>query len=305
MELNRAEIITALVTPFDSQNHLDLTVLEHLTKHLVQTGSQGFVIGGTTGETPTLTHAEKLTLYQEFSQFVPTDLPVIAGCGTNNTQETLEFINEVAQIKRIDYALVVVPYYNKPDQDGMKAHFEYLNEHSKLPMIIYNIPGRTGVKMEKETIVELAQLEKIVGIKQCGPLEDLRYILEKTKNFAVFTGEDAQALAAKELGATGVISVAAHLYGQEMAKMYRLLATGEVSKAKNLQEKLLPKMQALFMYPSPSPVKAVLQAQGFAVGGLRLPLVALNEEKRANLAQALGLAKDALEHELSLELEVK
>ena len=106
MELNQAEIITALVTPFDSQNHLDLTVLKHLTKHLVQTGSQGFVIGGTTGETPTLTHAEKLTLYQKFSQFVPADLPVIAGCGTNNTQATLEFINEVAQIEQIGRAHV-------------------------------------------------------------------------------------------------------------------------------------------------------------------------------------------------------
>lgn len=305
MELKQAEIITALVTPFDTQNKLDFSVLEALTEHLVTTGSRGFVIGGTTGETPTLTHAEKLALYQNFSRIVPAGLPVIAGCGTNNTQETLEFINEVALIERIDYALVVVPYYNKPDQDGMKAHFKYLNKYAKLPLIIYNIPGRTGVKMEKETIVELAHLENIVGIKQCGPLEELAYILEKTEDFAVFTGEDAQALAAKKLGATGVISVASHLYGKEMATMYHLLATNKVDRAEQLQAQLLPKMQALFMYPSPSPVKAVLNAQGFAVGALRLPLLALNKEKKVHLAQALGLAKDALEHKLSLELEVK
>lgn len=294
MKLTEAQLITAIVTPFDRNDQIDFEVLKNLTAHLLETGSQCFVIGGTTGETPTLSRTEQLELYQNFAKIIDHRVPVIAGCGSNNTKETLRLINEVAKIDGIDYALTVVPYYNKPDQDGMKAHFEYLAKNANLPLIIYNIPGRTGVKMEKETVVELAKLENIVGIKQCADLTELAYIIENTHDFAVYTGEDSQALAAKTLGANGVISVASHLYGKEISAMYHALATGELAKAGQLQRELTPKMQALFMYPSPSPVKAVLNAQGFAVGQTRLPIVSLDEVKKQKLAQALGLAKDAL-----------
>lgn len=304
MNLAQAQIITAIVTPFTSTGEIDHLALEKLTAHLLENGSQGFVIGGTTGETPTLTHDEKIELYKKFAQFIDGKVPVIAGCGTNNTKESLAFINEVAEISGIDHALTVVPYYNKPDQDGLKAHFRYLAKNAKLPLIIYNIPGRTGVKMEKETVVELAKEPNIAGIKQCASLEELAYIIEQTKelDFSVYTGEDGQALAAKTLGANGVVSVASHLYGPQMEAMYEKLAHGDVAGAGALQRWLTPRMQALFMYPSPSPVKACLNAQGFNVGGLHLPLLELDHAKKQKLAQALLLPKDALEHKLPLDL---
>ena len=161
--LQDADLLTAIVTPFDSDNHINIDSLKTLTEHLLAGGSNGFVIGGTTGETPTLSHDEKLALYQEFGQIIAGRVPVIAGTGSNNTQETIDFTNEVAAIDGIDYALVVVPPYNKPNQRGMLAHFTAVADQVKIPIIIYNIPGRTGVKMDAQTVVELSQHPNIAG----------------------------------------------------------------------------------------------------------------------------------------------
>lgn len=303
MDLKEADLLTAIVTPFDDHGEIDFASLEKLTNHLIEQGSNGFVIGGTTGETPTLSHDEKIKLYQKFGQIVAGRVPVIAGTGSNNTAETIAFTNEVAKIPGIDYALVVVPPYNKPNQRSMIAHFKEVSENVSLPIIIYNIPGRTGVKMERETIVELSQLPNIKGIKQCASLEELEYVVDHSDDdFAVFTGEDAQALTARVLGANGVISVASHSYAKQMRAMYDALYAGNWQKAGKLQRWLTPRMAALFMYPSPSPVKAVLAAQGFQMGGCRLPLVALNKEEKIKLAQNLGLDGDALLGELPLDL---
>lgn len=298
-----ADLLTAIVTPFDENKKIDFASLEKLVNHLIEQGCNGFVVGGTTGETPTLTHDEKIALYQHFGQIVDGRVPVIAGTGSNNTAETIAFTNEVAEIKGIDYALVVVPPYNKPNQRSMIAHFTAVNDQVKMPFLIYNIPGRTGVKMEKETVVELSHLKNIKGIKQCASLEELEYIIEhKDTDFQVFTGEDTQALTARLLGANGVVSVATHLYTKEMRQMYDALYEGNYPEAAKIQRWLTPKMQALFMYPSPSPVKAVLNAQGFSVGGCRLPLVSLNDEEKTTLAQHLGLAEHALMQKLPLDL---
>lgn len=303
VDLQQADLLTAIVTPFDDNNEIDFASLEKLTNYLIDQGSNGFVIGGTTGETPTLSHDEKIELYQKFGQIVAGRVPVIAGTGSNNTAETIAFTNEVAKIPGIDYALVVVPPYNKPNQRSMIAHFKAVSENVSLPIIIYNIPGRTGVKMQQETIVELSHLSNIKGIKQCASLEELEYIVDHTSDdFAVFTGEDAQALTARVLGANGVISVASHSYAKQMRSMYDALYKGNWQKAGKLQRWLTPRMAALFMYPSPSPVKALLSAQGFQMGGCRLPLVALNKEEKINLAQGLGLNRDALLGELPLDL---
>ena len=303
VNLTDADLVTAIVTPFDENKKIDFASLKKLTNHLIDLGCNGFVIGGTTGETPTLTHDEKIELYQKFGQIVDGRAVVIAGTGSNNTAETIKFTNEVAEISGIDYALVVVPPYNKPNQRSMVAHFSAVNDQTKMPILIYNIPGRTGVKMEKETIVQLSHLKNIKGIKQCASLEELEYIIEnKDDDFEVFTGEDTQALPARLLGATGVISVASHIYTKEMRQMFDSLYAGNYPKAAKIQRWLTPRMQALFMYPSPSPVKAVLNAQGFSTGGCRLPLVSLNNEEKVALAQNLGLADDALSHELTLGL---
>lgn len=306
MKLTRlidTDLLTALVTPFDENEEIDYDSLKKLTNYLISQGTNGFVIGGTTGETPTLSHDEKIELYTKFGEIVNGRVPVIAGTGSNNTAETIAFTNEVAKIKGIDYALVVVPPYNKPNQRSMVAHFTAVAENVDLPILIYNIPGRVGVKMNQETVVQLSHIENIKGIKQCASLEELEYIIDhKDNDFQVFTGEDSQALTARLLGANGVVSVASHIYSKQMREMYDDLYAGNYPEAARLQRWLTPRMAALFMYPSPSPVKAVLNAQGFKTGDCRLPLVSLNEEEKVTLAQHLGLKDDALMHELPLDL---
>ncbi|BDR61188.1 4-hydroxy-tetrahydrodipicolinate synthase [Lactobacillus xylocopicola] len=300
-----ADLLTAIITPFNEKGEIDYPGLKQLVEHLLATGSRGFVIGGTTGETATMTHDEKIALYTKFVQLVGGRVPVIAGTGSNDTAQTVAFTREVSAIPGIDLALVVAPYYNKPNQRGLKAHFEAVASQSKVPLMIYNIPGRTGVKIAKETLVALADNPQIAGVKQCGELEDLEYIVEHVaSDFLVYTGEDQQSLAARVLGARGVISVASHVYGRAMRAMYDDLYRGDFQAAGTLQRRLVPKMAALFMYPSPSPVKAVLNAQGLAAGGCRLPITALNEAEKKQLAVHLGLNESALLYELPLELGV-
>ena len=302
---DKADLMTAIITPFNKEGKVDYPGLKELTEHLINTGSNGFVIGGTTGETATMTHDEKIELYTKFAQIIAGRVPVIAGTGSNNTAQTVAFTQEVGQIPGIDMALVVAPYYNKPNQRGITAHFETVAANSPVPIIIYNIPGRTGIKISKETLVDLSHNPKIAGVKQCTDLEDLEYIVEHAaSDFLVYTGEDLQSLTAKVLGAKGVISVASHVYGSAMREMYDDLDQGQIAAAGKLQRRLMPKMQALFMYPSPSPVKAVLNAQGLPAGGCRLPIVDLNEAEKRQLAVHLGLADSALLHKLPLELGV-
>ena len=304
MKLADADLLTAIITPFNDNNEIDFDALEKLTNYLIEQGSNGFVIGGTTGETPELSHDEKIELYTKFGQIVNGRVPVIAGTGSNNTKETISFTNEVGKIDGIDYALVVVPPYNKPNQRGMKAHFTTVADNVNIPIIIYNIPGRTGSKMYQETICELSHHDNIAGVKQCASLEEMEYVIDhKADDFCVFSGEDAQALTARVLGANGVISVASHSYTPQMRTMYDALYKGDYQSAAKLQRWLTPKMAALFMFPSPSPVKALLNAQGFNVGGCRMPIMTLNDDEKAQLAVALDLPKDALNGKLPLNLE--
>ena len=303
MDLKAADLMVAIVTPFTEANEINYPALDQLTEHLLANGANGFVIGGTTGETPTLSHDEKLALYRHFGALVAGRVPVIAGTGSNNTAETIAFTNEVATIDGIDAALVVVPPYNKPNQRGMLAHFTAVADAVELPIMIYNIPGRTGVKMEVATLLQLAQHPQIVGVKQCASLPEMQALIEHAPaDFAIFSGEDEQALVTKVLGGAGVISVAGHVYITQLRAMYDALAQGDVSKAGQLQRWLTPRMAALFMYPSPSPVKAVLNAQGFAVGGCRLPIVTLNDAEKQELATALQLPASALTDQLPLDL---
>ncbi|ANZ57668.1 4-hydroxy-tetrahydrodipicolinate synthase [Fructilactobacillus lindneri] len=282
------DIITALVTPFDCHNQINYDALQKLVDRLLREGGNGFLIGGTTGETPTLTHDEKINLYQHFVKIVAGRAPIIAGTGSNSTAATIEFTQEVSKIDGIDAALVVVPYYNKPDQVGMKAHFKAVADASDLPIIMYNIPGRTGVTMDVETIVELSQYPNIVGVKQCGTMPEFEELVEKTPtDFLVYTGEDPQALFTRTVGGSGVISVASHLYMPEMREMFDAMGH-YLTRAGQLQRYLTPKMQALFMYPSPSPVKFMLSRNGLNVGGCRLPITNLNESEQHKLLQALG-----------------
>ena len=299
--MQRAELITAIVTPFNDRDEIDYDSMQRLVDHLIDQGTDGFVVGATTGEGPTLSHDEKITLYTRFVAMVHGRALVIANSGSNNTRETTDFTHEVGGIAGIDATLVVVPYYNKPDQDGMIAHYTTVAASAQKPIIIYNIPGRTGVNMLPETVATLAQNPMIQGIKQCGSLAALSDIIDRTKHdaFNVWTGEDAQALTIKTLGGMGVISVASHLYAHSIREMYRALDRGDITTVAALQLQLLPKMAALFHFPSPAPTKAALNALGFKVGSPRLPLLPLTAAQQQELAHLLGVSElSAIEAEV-------
>lgn len=299
--MQRAELITAIVTPFNDRDEIDYAVMQRLVDHLIAEGTDGFVVGATTGEGPTLSHDEKITLYTRFVDIVHGRALVIANSGSNNTRETVDFTHEVGGIAGIDATLVVVPYYNKPDQNGMIAHYTAVAANAQKPIIIYNIPGRTGVEMLPETVATLAQNPMIQGIKQCGSLAALSDIIDRTKHdaFSVWTGEDAQALTIKTLGGMGVISVASHLYAHSIREMYAALDRGDITTVAALQRQLLPKMAALFHFPSPAPTKAALNALGFNVGSPRLPILPLTAKQQQELARLLGVPElSAIEAEV-------
>ncbi|MCZ2492442.1 4-hydroxy-tetrahydrodipicolinate synthase [Dellaglioa carnosa] len=284
------DIMTAMVTPFNDQNQVDNDRLKKLIEHLILTGSKGILVNGTTGESPTLSEEEKISLIKETVSLVNGRVPIMAGTGSNNTMETIQFTNEVANIPGVDAALVVVPYYNKPNQKGMIAHFETIASATELPIFIYNIPGRTGVTMSVETIVKLSANERIVGIKDCTGSENLSIIIEQTPDdFFVYTGEDTDSLTAKVLGANGVISVASHIFGNEMTKMYRALNEGNIKLAGDIQRELTPKMVALFALPSPGPAKAALNYRGIHVGDCRLPIQSLTKDETKQLIETLKI----------------
>lgn len=284
MNIQRARIITAMVTPFNQENKVDGKKLEKFIEYLISTGTEGIVVGGTTGESPTLSHDEKLNLYQKTVEYVAGRVPIIAGTGTNNTAETILFTQEVEKIKGIDAALVVTPYYNKPNQAGLYAHFEAVANSTSLPVVIYNVPGRTSVSIDPETTVRLSAINNIVGIKECAGLDAMSHIITHTsEDFLVYTGEDNLALPAKAIGANGVVSVASQVFGKEMSQMYNALESGQMKQAANISANLLPKMDSLFSVPSPAPTKFVLNHNGVDVGGLRLPLVECTSEEKESI----------------------
>lgn len=290
MDLKNSHIMTAMVTPFGKDGNVDYELLKKLIDHLLSTGTDGILVSGTTGEGPTLTEEEKIELIEETVEYVAGRVPVVAGTGSNNTKATIEYTNKVAKIDGVDAALVVVPYYNKPDQAGMIAHFTAVADNVDLPIVMYNIPGRTGVTMEVKTIAELSKHQNIIGIKDCTGIVNMAEIVANTPNdFLAFTGEDADALAARNVGAQGVISVASHLFGKEISQMYAANSKGDNEIAGELMRDLTPKMKALFSHPSPSPVKAALNHVGIEVGGCRLPILALDDAQASVLFNQLGI----------------
>ncbi|WP_439819225.1 4-hydroxy-tetrahydrodipicolinate synthase [Weissella paramesenteroides] len=281
-------LITAIITPFTDENTIDYQALDSLTERLIAEGTQGFVIGGTTGESPTLTHDEKISLYAYFAAKVGDRGPVIANVGDNNTAHSVALAKEVSAITGIDAVLAVTPYYSKPNQKGMIAHFQAIADASNVPVMIYNIPGRTVVGLTNESVLTLAEHPNINAVKQVTSIDDLAYLVAHApEGFKVYTGEDSQTLAAKAVGAAGTISVAAHLYSKEMTDLFQALAAGDVVKAGEKQRWLTPRMLALFSYPSPAPVKAVLAHQGEVQNVTRLPILPLDESETADVLAQL------------------
>ena len=279
-QLENAHIITALVTPFKADGEINFAALPKLIEHLLAHHTQGLVLAGTTGESPTLTHDEELALFKAVQEIVAGRVPLIAGIGTNDTRDSIIFTKEVAEFGGFAAGLAVVPYYNKPSQEGLFQHFTAIADASDLPIILYNVPGRTVAQLTVETSLRLAKHPNIIAIKECTGVENLTYLIEQPpEDFLVYTGEDGLAFHAKALGAHGMISVASHTHGDAFYEMFDKIDSGDIKRAAQIQRQLLPKVDALFSLASPAPVKAVLNHRGFEVGGLRLPLVAANTQE--------------------------
>ena len=278
-QLKNVKLITAMVTPFKEDGSINFDALPKLVEHLLAHHTEALLLAGTTAESPTLTHDEELQLFEAVQKIVNGRVPLIAGVGTNDTRDSIEFAKEVAAFGGFAAGLAIVPYYNKPSQEGMYQHFKAIADASDLPIIIYNIPGRVVVEMTPETMLRLAEHPNIIGVKECTSLANMAYLIEhKPDNFLVYTGEDGDAFHAMNLGADGVISVASHTNGDEMYNMLVAIENNNMKAAAAIQRQFIPKVNALFSYPSPAPVKAVLNYLGFEVGPLRLPLVAAPNE---------------------------
>lgn len=279
-QLRNVKIITALITPFHPDGSINFAALPKLIEHLLAHHTEGLLLAGTTAESPTLTHDEELELFKAVQKIVDGRVPLIAGVGTNDTRDSVDFAKEVAEFGGFAAGLAIAPYYNKPTQEGLYQHFKAIADASDLPIIIYNIPGRVVVEVAPETMLRLAQHPNIIGVKECTNLDNMAYLIEnKPDDFLIFTGEDGEAFHAMNLGADGVISVASHTNGDEIFEMFEAIQANDIKKAAQIQRRFLPKVNALFSVASPAPVKAVLNHQGFNVGPLRLPLVSCTYEE--------------------------
>ncbi|MFN2589293.1 MAG: 4-hydroxy-tetrahydrodipicolinate synthase [Actinomycetota bacterium] len=281
-------IVTAMVTPFRDDFSLDLDAAQTLGRHLLDNGSDGLVITGSTGEGATLSHREKVDLYRAVVEASGGRGKVIAGTGTYNTAESVELTRE-AQEAGVDGVLVVTPYYNKPPQAGLVAHFTEVAKATDLPLLLYNIPGRTACTIEADTLLRLAEVANIVGVKDATAdfQTASRIIKDAPPDFEVYSGDDWATFPFVCLGAVGVISVASHLVGERMKEMVELIEAGDTAAGRKIHQDLLSLYKALFITSNPIPVKAALQMTGHPVGPPRLPLVPATDDERSRIEQAL------------------
>jgi 4-hydroxy-tetrahydrodipicolinate synthase len=290
-------LLTAMATPFDAAGRVDYPRARQLAEALVESGSDGLVVAGTTGESPTLTHDEKLRLFGEVREAVGDRAAIIAGTCNYCTAESIELSREAAEIG-VTGILGTVPYYNKPPQEGLYAHFKAIAEAAPLPMILYNVPSRTVTNIVPKTVLRLSEIDTIVGIKEASAnLEAIGQIIDgAAPDFRVWSGNDADTLPILAIGGYGVVSVTAHLVGRQIRQMIDSYLTGDVAMAAIIHRRLLPLTRACFVTTSPSPLKYALSRVGFPVGGLRLPLVEVDEKSAAVMDAALA--------ELTIDLPV-
>lgn len=283
-------VLTAMVTPFKEDGNVNYAMAEKLADYLVSNGSDGLVVCGTTGESPTLTEEEKYQLFKVITEAVGQKAKIIAGTGANSTSKAISATKKASALG-IDASLQVVPYYNKPPQEGLYQHFEAIAKSCPdVPIMLYNIPGRTGRNLEPETIAKLDHnLENIVAVKEAsGNLENTCKIKRLTSaSFAIYSGEDFLTLPMMTVGCVGVVSVSSHLVGKEMQKMIQAFKGGNLQLATEIQLKLFPLFKALFCSTNPIPVKAALEMQGWKMGGLRLPLNELPNNLKPQLEAVL------------------
>lgn len=277
-------VLTAMVTPFTPSGAIDYAQARRLAVALLDSGSDGVVVTGTTGEAPTITIAEKVRLWGEVKEAVAGRAPMIAGSGDNCTADSIEFSREAVRAGA-DAVLLTAPYYNKPPQEGIFRHFASIAEALDVPCIPYNIPGRTGINMTVETQVRLSQIGNIAGIKEAsGDLQQIARIIEDARpGFRIWSGNDEDTFGVVALGGYGVISVISHLVGRQVAEMVRLQTAGKTEEAAAIHRRLLPLVDALFCMTNPIPVKYALNRIGFPAGPFRLPLVEPDEASAARI----------------------
>jgi 4-hydroxy-tetrahydrodipicolinate synthase len=281
-----------MVTPFDANGAIDWEATGRLIDNLIEEQqSESLVVSGTTGESPTLTDDEKIALFEYAVKRAGGRCKIIAGTGSNDTAHSIH-LTKAAEQAGVDAVLLVVPYYNKPSQEGIYRHFKAIAESTSLPVMLYNIPGRTVVSMSAETTLRLAEIPNIVATKECASLEQVTQIVSRApETFKVYSGDDSAALPVLAVGGYGIVSVASHIVGSEMKAMIDAYLSGDVGKAASLHGKLFPVFKGLFELPHPVPnpvlVKAALGLRGLPVGGVRLPLVPASETEIAALKELL------------------
>jgi 4-hydroxy-tetrahydrodipicolinate synthase len=285
-------VVTAMVTPFRQDHTLDLDGAQRLAAHLLEHGTDSIVVAGSTGESPTLTHREKLDLFRAVIQAVDGAGRVVCGTGTYNTAETIELSRE-AQDLGADGLLVVTPYYSKPPQRGLLEHFTHVASAVELPVIAYNIPVRTGIRIEHDTLLQLAEVSNIVAVKDStGDFQSIsKLISEAPTDFEVYSGDDWATFGYLCLGAVGVVSVAAHVVGDRIHHLTDLVLSGDIPAARKVHEELSPLFNALFITTNPIPVKTALDILGLPAGPPRLPLVPATRDERARIEKALSDAR--------------
>jgi 4-hydroxy-tetrahydrodipicolinate synthase len=282
-------LITAMVTPFNEKGEVDYPQARRLARALLASGSDGVVVSGTTGESPTLSREEKLKLFTEVRKAVGRKGAVVAGTGSYNTAESIELTRE-AEGLGMDACLLVVPYYNRPTPEGLFQHFRAIATATRLPCILYNVPSRTATNLPAEVVLRLSEIDNIIGVKEAsGNMEQAARIIQgvKRKDFLVWSGNDGDTLPILALGGYGVISVISHLVGKQIREMIDCFLQGRTAEAAAIHRRLLPLVSAMFLVANPIPLKYALNRVGFRVGRPRLPLVEPDEKASTQIDSTL------------------
>jgi 4-hydroxy-tetrahydrodipicolinate synthase len=281
-------VLTAMVTPFKEDGEVNYEETKRLAKALLNSGNDGLVLAATTGEAPTLSWDEEMRIFQEVKSVVGDEPTLVAYTGSNSTKEAVEATEKAEKIG-VDACLSVVPYYNKPNQEGIYQHFKAVAECTSLPIIMYNIPGRVVVEMSWETIARLSQFKNIVGVKEASGKMELvaQTISNAQEGFYVWSGNDNDTFAIMAMGGYGVVGVTTHLTGKQYKKMMDLILADEIKEAAKIHRKLVPLVNAMFSAPSPAPIKYALNYLGFKVGKPRLPLVPPTEKEAEKIIAEL------------------
>jgi 4-hydroxy-tetrahydrodipicolinate synthase len=286
--MKSGQVITAMITPMEQDGKVSYEQAIRLAKRLAENGSDGVVLSGTTGESPTLSFDEKVKLFTSITDSVGGELEIIAGTGSNNTAESIA-LTQAAETAGVDGIMLVTPDYNRPSQEGLYQHFKTIAENCSLPIMLYNVPGRTGVNLLPETVARLAEVENIVAIKEAsGDLNQVSLLRSLVPDdFLIYSGDDSLTLPILAVGGDGVVSVASHLVGRQLKDMVTAFLAGKVREAQELHLRLLPLMRVLFITTNPVPVKRALEFVGFESGPLRQPLIDLTEEQAQKIKDVL------------------